>query len=208
MNDGNTLPPGNTPGFFGQKVSKPGIDVNSAGDSELVLKDDYSSRVYYNDNGIPTVLLGLRRSTTPTQQGLYVSKDGVDVTQASDSQLVFNSNQDLFKIVLTGTLTNTPPNPLPSGNSSTVSMAHNLGFTPAFVGYLNGSGSSYLTPGTFYQIPYITFILVTGTPEPLTYTMSSDGTNIYATISNGGGVGITDLGTTNFKFFLLQETAN
>jgi hypothetical protein len=76
MNDGNTLPPGNTPGFFGQKISKPGINVNSAGDKDLILKDDYSTRTYY-DQSNARMLLGLLPDGS---YGLVISKSGVDVT--------------------------------------------------------------------------------------------------------------------------------
>lgn len=98
----NSLPAGQQSSFFGQKVSIPGISVNSAGDNQLILKDNYSSRIYYNSNGVPTILLGLRTSVTPNEQGLYVSQDGIDVTQATDSQLIFNSNQEILNIITQG----------------------------------------------------------------------------------------------------------
>jgi hypothetical protein len=87
----NSVPSGSNNQFFGQKVSKQGINVYNAIDSELIYKNDYSSTIYYNDAGIPTVLLG-KRNTNPIQQGLFVSKSGVDVTKALDEELIFSTN--------------------------------------------------------------------------------------------------------------------
>ena len=47
----STTPTGNTNQFFGQKVSKPGINVNSASDSQLVYKNDWSQQTFYAADG-------------------------------------------------------------------------------------------------------------------------------------------------------------
>src|SRR5271155_3350063 len=96
-------PPGSQSQFWGQKVSIPGINVNNAADNQLIYKNDFSTTIYYNTQGVPTVLLGLRQANAAnglliSEQGLFVSSPGIDVTQATDSQLVFNTAQDIIKI--------------------------------------------------------------------------------------------------------------
>lgn len=70
--------PNSTNNFFGIKISKPGVNVSSAGDNELVLKDDYSTRTYYDQTGEARILLGLLPDGT---YGLVISKSGFDVTK-------------------------------------------------------------------------------------------------------------------------------
>ena len=64
--------------FFGTKVSRLGLfNVNNAGDNELILKDTYSTRTYYDGSGIPRILIGLLPDGT---YGLVVSLPDIDVT--------------------------------------------------------------------------------------------------------------------------------
>lgn len=208
--DGNT-PQGNQSSFYGQKVSIPGIDVNSAGDNQLILKDDYSSRIYYNDQGVPTVLLGLRPNTTPSQRGLYVSQDGVDVTTASDNQLIFNTSQDIFKIAV-------PPITVPltltlatSGVSFGLNeVAHNLPYIPAYLAFI--TLDSQFEPllsisATNGPNPYIVFGDSPSTLIPeLIAQVGVDDTNITFTLQTTvhGSPSVVN----NFaKVYLLQETA-
>lgn len=69
--------PNNVNNFFGIKVSKPGINVANASDNNLVLKDDYSTRTYYDQSGSARILFGLLPDGS---YGLVISKTGVDVT--------------------------------------------------------------------------------------------------------------------------------
>lgn len=43
--------PNNPNKFFGVKVSKPGINVNNASDSQLIYKNDYSTQTFYGTTG-------------------------------------------------------------------------------------------------------------------------------------------------------------
>lgn len=219
--DGNT-PQGNQAAFFGTKVSIPGIDVNSAGDNQLILKDDYSSRIYYNDNGVPTVLLGLRPNTTPSQRGLYVSQDGVDVTTASDSQLIFNTNQNIYKIVDTGT-TAIPSYSFSTGKIAwqTITTPHNLNFIPIANVYAqvtyntwpNGAGGGATQISAYVPLPYDGIVPPgensgnVGNSYYIDYAI--DATNLYITYY------YTTNSSTSFnypytpiKYELLQNTIN
>lgn len=73
----NSNIPGNQGQFFGQKVSRLGINVNNAADNQLILKDDFSTRTYYDGNGVPRILIGLLPDGT---YGIVVSLPNIDVT--------------------------------------------------------------------------------------------------------------------------------
>lgn len=87
--------------FFGIKVTQPGYNVNAVTDNHLILKDDFSTRTYYDDSNNPVIKLGKQSDgsfsltvgsggitqiilgTLPDgTQGLAISKPGVDVYSA------------------------------------------------------------------------------------------------------------------------------
>jgi hypothetical protein len=213
-------PTGNQNKFFGTKVSIPGINVNNAGDNQLVLRDDYSSRIYYNNSGVPTVLLGLRKSTTPVQRGLFVSQDGIDVTQATDAQLVFNSNQNIFKIVKSGN-TSIPPVSFDSSGGlifQSIIIPHGFSFIPvlqayAQIKYINfptGVLSSNTIPA-YVTLPYNGNAGFAPNGNYTYYIDAAiDNTNIYFTYYyfSNSAYGAASFPTTPIKYNLLQNTVN
>lgn len=214
-----SIPTGNQNQFFGQKVSKPGIDVNNAGDNDLIYKNDFTTTLYYNSSGIPTVLLGLR--PLDNEQGLFVSQPGIDVTEATDSQLIFNSQQNIFKIVADEVAT-IAAIPLAAGqlNFNTLTIPHGLPFIPvilasAFVDWYLPTGGASFTPITAYvTLPYNALAGI-GDVDVAKYVIqgSVDATNVYfswfyqTTTSGSGGAGY-NFPETPIKYYLLQETAN
>lgn len=71
--------------------------------------------------------------------GIKISKEGYDITTASDQNLSFTSGLNMFKVFMTGTiqlnLTNTG-----GADSDEVIIEHNLGYRPAFFLYANNYG--------------------------------------------------------------------
>lgn len=51
MNPLNSIPPGGQNKFFGQKVSKPGINVNFASDKDLIYVNDFQTQTFQTANG-------------------------------------------------------------------------------------------------------------------------------------------------------------
>lgn len=193
---------GNQSTFFGQKVSIPGINVNDAGDNQLILKDDYSTRIYYNSLGVATVLLGLRSSQTPSQRGLFVSQDGVDVISAQDNQLIFNSNQDIFKIAVSGIAA--VPGVMGTGTDSHVTITHNLGFVPQVI-------ASTIDPfdGITYQpLPYTALNVSTGIVQVLIDIESVTETTFDIWQYNTAPSLAPNLPAISVRYYLLQETAS
>lgn len=120
-------------GFFGVKVSKRGVNVNQANANDLIYQSDYSSTIYY-DNNNSRIVEGL---LPDGNYGLWVSKPGSEANSpnaVTSNHLIFNSNQDIFKIVKKISMS-TSVN-LVNGNPTTwnaiSSLPHGLTFTPAY----------------------------------------------------------------------------
>lgn len=219
--DGNT-PQGNQSSFFGVKVSKPGVNVNSAGDSQLIYKDDYSTKTYY-DNINPRIVEGLLPDGS---YGMWVSAPGQDVTTADPSapaQLVFNSNQQTIKVVDSGEGT------FPGGSAGNSAfyyhfetIQHNLGYVPLFILYVNwfafigNSGGSLNTQNTFTPIPIImgpnTFQYISpdysGNLSQFSIFGLADTENLYIQLTmeteSSGGAGTLE--PFDYVYYLIQPT--
>ena len=113
----------------------------------MIYKNDYSSTLYYNNAGVPTVLLG-KRYTSPVQQGLFVSKSGVDVTKASDEELIFSTNFYLENVVLKDQLTTTPQS---ANSTNTYNYIHGLGQIPVVAAWYEYNQNQYV------QLPYTNY---------------------------------------------------
>lgn len=163
-------------------------------------------------NDIPQVLMGKQ----PTfGEGLYVTREGVDVTKTTlASDFIFNSNQNIFKIVQkgTGTIVN---------NGSTVTtgkIAHGLGFVPVALGFLSNATNSVVGTGLGIPLPIYTNASIdtilgaataSGNPLPIiafqTYlSVMADELFFYVFLINSTGSPVTY----EVTYFLLQESAN
>lgn len=217
-----TTPTGNTDKFFGQKVSVPGINVNNASDSQLILKDDFSTRIYYNQEGVATVLLGLRSANssnglTSSEQGLYVSKPAIDVSLATDDQLIFNSGQNVFKIY--GAVTfNTTSFSYTCFAGQVQQLTQNdefnfgdIGFVPAVLCYFLNSDGTYggfpnavtntVVGDNFQWLTLTTNIVITSSSVTVSTTMLS------SCVGSGSNLDV-DVDATTVYIYLLQESAN
>ncbi len=67
--------------------------------------------------------------------GLFVSKPGIDVLTATADQLIFNSNQDTFKIVKIVPISLTYAHTSPASEYHQTSVAHGLSYVPAFLAF-------------------------------------------------------------------------
>lgn len=145
--------------------------------------------------------------------GFFVADDGVDVTTNSDpSQLIFNSSQDMFKIVQTGTTTKSPPSSWSNGNVQTITISHGLGFKPAFLVYVTNpdlSGVGYINSNNLTNLPS-TIYVTSGGSSIIISTADVDTSNLYIHLLNlsGGTASGLDAYTWTYKYYILQETAS
>jgi hypothetical protein len=134
--------------------------------------------------------------------GLKVSNVGDDAKTASDKDLRFTSKYSTLKLYQAGTLGFTSN---ASGNG-TATLAHNLGFAPAFFGFRKGTASnSFLDSGTSYPNAYFPSpgfknYWISNQDKIHTYT---DASNLYVQSKNAGSV--TNY---NFKYYTLVDLTN
>lgn len=159
------------------------------------------------DNTTNRVLIGYQ--TVLQAWGLFVSKVGIDVTAATASQLIFNSNQDTFKIVSSGSVSFAVGSLVP-GASTTSVVAHGQTGVPAVIAFVNGTGSTYLTAGEYYSVSVAIPVAVGGVYQAgIVYYFTVDTVNITFIVSNYTSLNpVTDIGTAVFKYYILQETAS
>lgn len=148
---------------------------------------------------------------TDGSTALKVAKSGIDVASAVNDQLIFNSSQNVFKIVKSDTAVTTnavataAAGSFASG-STTVTIPHGLTFIPTVIAFIQDTD---YTPNRFRLLPLTTYADVSGTRcNWITYSVDADSSNIYllSSLVATGGTGNTGIKT--IKYFLLQESAN
>lgn len=143
------------------------------------------------NNSVPQVLVGYQKDGfgTGIDQGIKVSQQGVNVNTATDSQLVMSSAFNLFKIV--GIYYVTVSHPGTTGTSAYGSVEHNLGYSPAYAGFVSTTDgnsyastpwfpdyTAYATPGTGHGL--FRMCVVEGYPTVFGCTVSISGETISA----------------------------
>jgi hypothetical protein len=161
------------------------------------LDSEATTKIFYDSNGIPSIAIGVQRDGTSR---IRISQPGIDVTAATDSQLSFNSAQDVFKVVKTGTFTVS----CAANTTQTFTVAHGQTGTPIIMAYLETGSGTFFLPTTLSttrndidgHVYYNVFIEV--------YV---DATNINARFFNATASAAPLTGTYNVRYYVLQETA-
>lgn len=194
---------GDTPRLF----SRQNLTGNSRGIQQFgtpnLFVDSGNNYFGVSKNDVQQVLMGLQ----PTfGEGFYVTKDGIDASQTTNaSDFIFNSNQNVFKIVKTD-LINIG---ISSSTVSTLSIPHGLTFAPIPMAFLVNVGVS--GPVTNANLPLPTFInaSVGGVTAGIVsfgsylYT-AADTVNVHFQCLNATG---SAPGTFRLRYYLLQETS-
>ena len=174
----------------------------SDGTTAITNKQDGSSGAYVstkdatvkvNDGTYNRVSLGL---LSDGSYGLKVSQPGFDVLTAADDELVFNSGQNVFKIVASGTAV------LPyaaTGTQTSVSVTHGLGYIPIVLAFFEQSG-------TYSPLP-VSELVLTGADAGKTSRLI-DAFATSTTVIFYHNVALYGFSGDNIKYYLLQETAN
>jgi len=217
--------PNTAQSFYGQKLSKQGINVANASDKQLLWKDDYNNNVKtWYDGSNSRILQG---KLPDGSYGMWVSKPGTDVSSANTSQLIFNSNQDIFKIVKK-TTTSVPSFTTTYNGSNTsggtlLTIAHGLSFTPIVDIYVQAqlwNLSSSLIASSYIRLPIFisgssTQILNSywfpgtgGNVYPMSVIYAVDATNVYVqAFYEATGSSADTIQPIPVTIFYLQETA-
>lgn len=143
--------------------------------------------------------------------GMWVSKPGVDVTAATSDQLIFNSSQNVFKIIQSGTVkmltyTTTAPASGFAQYGSSVQIKYNLSFVPIILAYATYSGTTTGIPlpqvGNGLFATATTWYTVGVTSVTKTVAQIDD-----STVITGPGPFTGFGGGATIKYYLLQESA-
>lgn len=179
-----------------------------------------------NDGTNDIMFAGEDSTTSPPTTYVKIAKSGFDAKTATNSQLIFNSEQDIFKIVTTGTVS-LPSYVLVAGQlrGDLITIPHGLSFTPVlnayglvnyytFIGITGGGGGSISTINAYVQLPYIAFTpMIDSNISAYQILASVDATNLYfsyayETVSAGSGGSGYVFPATTIRYYVLAETAN
>lgn len=121
--------------------------------------------------------------------GIKVSKPGYNVLSAGDQNLVYTSKYNTIRVALTGSGSVTSD----ATNPTLVTIAHSLGYVPAFVWYTE-VGTPFAVSGHFYLAPFTH--PVGGDSSIVAY---ADSTNIYCRY---GAVFAPSGTVANYKYYV------
>lgn len=179
-------------------------DVNS---NILELKNREVTEFFKDDSGIRRVMLGKGGGGF---YGLKTSPENVDVYTATDDQLTFNSDQNVFKIVQSRSANTTVASlPISGAGSFTTGeqtiIPHGLGYIPAVLAYASG--------GTYSSLPLVQFAAPSaGGISVVVFSISVDIDNVYiGTNITAYALGASTTLTADvfpIKYYLLQESAS
>lgn len=139
---------------------------------------------------------------------LKVAKAGIEVGTATNDQLIFNSGQNIFKIVNSFTINNNFSIVSTAFQSNLVTQAHGMSFTPAYLAFITLDNNLTLagtSPSQFASTPAVVEGSVAGNITIFTYaTVTVDATNIYFQIdvAHYAAVAVSN----SVKVYLMQET--
>lgn len=181
----------------------PGSDlahvIRQANNNFAQIDNEANTKIFKDDTGMRRVLLGKGKDGF---YGIRVSKPGFDVYTAADDELILTSENNLFKIVETGTVV---VNKLAGDTDGGTSVAHGLGYAPMVFAF------GVQTGGTAnIQVPEIVPDLSTGLIAKQTHLYVDD-TNITLSITTPAWVGnafFTDPLEYTFRYYIIRETSD
>lgn len=159
-------------------------------------------QIFKDETGVNRIILG---RLPDGSYGMKVSQEGVDVTEATDAELILDTSNNLFKIVDTGELTVTKA---VNSESAVGSVSHDLGYAPLVIAFVvpfaGFSAGPTQTPAMIVEtsgtnagrVKYLANI------DPGAAAISF---NIYT--PNYTGSYYTDTFDSVFKYYILRETA-
>lgn len=161
------------------------------------------TKIIKDETGVNRIIIG---RGPDGKYGLRVSMPTKDVLKSENNDLVFNSNQNTFKIVHTGTLNLTSSGDL----YSSAEYAHNLGFVPSFMAYYVDIAGAGPNAGEHFgqQLPFQLFDNDDGTLWVQLSAYATDtvfGVNLFVPHSSPFDGSVGD--PWPVKFYLMQETS-
>ncbi len=191
-NDGSKVGIGNIPGTTNLGLYS--VDSNSHTTAVLGKQSDGSNSLkFFDANNVGLAQFG---KFTDGTTALKVAQPNIEVGTATNSQLIFNSSQDIFKIVLTGTAT-IPA--IATNGYAHVTVTHNLGYKPGVIAFTTYGGTNYPLP--YLDIDNNGLVLQLVNAQNITNTTIDFWQALPSTTVPQGAAAAP------VKYYLLQETA-
>lgn len=182
------------------------------------ISNEARTTIVRDDAGDPRLLIGYQENGFSNGSvGAKLSQQGVDVAAATNDQLIWSTDFNSFKIVASGTVSQTLANAanVVSGaagsNPQTFSIAHNLGYVPTFLVYMTAP-STFVEGAVLFQLPHTTFFNNGGVNDGLFFTYfhaTADSTNLnikYNHLNNTDYSPNAPIFTV--RYYLMRETAS
>lgn len=179
-------------------ASSDGTNLNFSVDSNA--SSSYTATVYY------FILVDPAQPTSPASgvaatgdYGIKISKPGIDVKTAKDTELVFSSKFNTFKVAETGTgsLTSDATNP------KTATIPHSLGYVPAFMVFSEiHAGFGNPSTGDFYMMPSSPPASIGGSLVTDTLIVAIDSSNLHIRM---GSLFVANTKVINYKYVIFHN---
>ena len=161
----------------------------------------------FDDQDNNNIFIGYSPDVSP-RPIIKVAKDGFSV-EDGDENLIFNSEQNVFKIVKSGTFTSTTaPSTSNPGAGQFAANQFTLGTIPHGLSYIP-SVIAYVGTGTGYQLmPSMSYAAAGTNAGWYTFNVEVDATNIYFYLQTMRyGTATSFSAGFPFRYYLLQESA-
>lgn len=167
---------------------------------EGALPGNLGSGILMNDlEGVPNIYL----ATTPAGQPvLKVAKSGKNATTGADTDLIFNSERNTFKIVGTNTVSLSWTTTATSQVFQTI-VPHTLGYAPYVVGFMD-DGFGAVAPLPLSQLAYDTGVGALVIAAQIRVVSNSTDIYFQAIVSSK----ITAPQTVSIKYYILAESVS
>jgi hypothetical protein len=184
---------------------------NLASTTNDIIRQQQASQVtqiFKDDTGTRRVLLG---KGADGFYGLKVSQTGIDVFTAANDELVFNSDNNVFKVVDSGTAT-IPASSLITGASqynsvtANIDIPHSYGVAPIVLAFIDLTGGSSPISMPFVWYDSVQTTILVQSSYYITSDSNSFGFTRYSVAYNQTST--FDWDDMTVKYYVLQETAN
>lgn len=185
--------------------------VKQVNDQNRLISNEDRTKIIKDDSGTPRYLQGYQEGGFSNGNvGAKLSQEGIDVTAATSDQLIWSTDFNNLKIVMTDDTTTAALSTITATAGtwttglSSKNISHNLGYIPIPLAFVSISG-------LYLPLPH-TLTIGTGTNSSqwhtITISAACDTTKLYIDVWGSVFGGSTSLASLPIKYYLLRETAN
>ncbi len=186
--------------------------VKQTNEAFRMISNEARTSITKDDSGKQRLLIGYQDSPgfSNGKVGIKLSQVGIDVGAATNDQLIFSTDFNSFKIVQTGTVSQTLTNSsnTVTAGTQTVAIAHNLGYVPSFLVYVTAP-ATFVDGNILFQLPHTTFNSSPDAGSLFTlFYATADTTNLNIVYKHRSNTDYSPNSPTfSVRYYLTRETA-